>query len=203
MCFLCSPLAAFSQGTDWREKFSVQMQEPFITFSGLHLAAAVSHRALRWREWFGLRKQIYFEKPSTVISSFFLTVPQRHFILIMQEVAEALWYYSFKIKTLKLQCDDFQIFQAFLPPALIASLLFLLQSYLLFQYAVLVQCCTKPLLFCSKKSFSLCKWHRNEFDKVINSHILWLQLLGFCLVFFTVNFVEGQGFTNSLLASMQ
>lgn len=45
------------QPGDWREKFSVQMQEPFTIFSALHLAATASHRALWWREWFGLRKR--------------------------------------------------------------------------------------------------------------------------------------------------
>lgn len=147
--------------------------------------------------------EFYFEKSSAVISSFSLTVLRRHFILIMQEVAEALWYFSFKIKTLKLQYDDFQTFQASLPLALIAPLLFQLQSYLLFQYAALVRCCTKPLLLCSKKSFSLCRWHWNEFDEVINSHILWLQMPGVFVYSFTVNSVEVKGFTNSLLEPMQ
>lgn len=146
--------------------------------------------------------EIIFEKSAAVISSFSLTVLRRHFILIMQEVAEAYRYFSFKIKTLKLQCDDFQIFQASLPLALIAPLLFQLQRYLLFQYAALLQCCTKPLLLCSKKKLQFMqmtlKWVWWS-DK--QSHFVSANVGGF-VYSFTVNFVEVKGFANSLLEPM-
>lgn len=151
MCFLCSPVAAFSQGTGGRNSMFKSIE---CSPLGCH---SVPPRPLVEGMIWPQETEICFEKSSTVVSPLSLTVPQRHFILILQEVAEALRYYAFKIKTLKLQCDDFQIFQASLPLALIVPLLFLLQSYLLFEYAVLVQCCSKALLLCSKKSFSLRK----------------------------------------------
>lgn len=45
----CGPpvfLTSSCQPGDWAETFSAQMQEPFITFSALHLAATASQRAL-------------------------------------------------------------------------------------------------------------------------------------------------------------
>lgn len=136
--------------------------------------AALAHRKERFNSG----------KSSAVRSSVSLAVLWRHSVLIMQGMTETLWCFSLKIKTLKPQFDGFQIFQASLPLALIAPLLYFLQSCFLFQYAVHVQCSTKPLLLCSIKSFILCKWHCThwyELDKMLNTHILQMRFLAFCL----------------------